>query len=66
MELPPPPDALVDSFNVLFTRGLHDLSKAEWAVVDRAEYLRIVGERKQQCTAFSHVVVRNDLANSHA
>ena len=66
MELPPPPDALVDSFNVLFTRGLHDLSKAEWAVVDRAEYLRRVGERKQQCTAFSHVVVRNDLANSHA
>ena len=64
MELPPPADALVDSFNVLFTRGLHDLSKAEWAVVDRAEYLRRVGERKQQCTAFSHVVVRTDLANS--
>ena len=24
MELPPPPDALVDSFNVVFTRSLDD------------------------------------------
>ena len=29
MELPPPADALVDSFNVVFTRNLDDLSKAE-------------------------------------
>ena len=33
MELPPPVDALVDSLTVIFTRSLHDLSKAEWARV---------------------------------
>ena len=25
MELPPPPDALVDCFNIIFTRSVHDL-----------------------------------------
>jgi hypothetical protein len=48
MELPPPLDALVDSLNVIFTRSLHDLSKAEWAIVKREEYMRIVRERKAQ------------------
>ena len=37
MELPPPPDALVDSPNVIFARNLNDLSKAEWAIVNRDE-----------------------------
>ena len=62
MEMPPPPDALVDSFNVVFTRSLDDLSKAEWARVNRQEYMRIVTERKLQCPAFSNIKVRQDLA----
>ena len=62
MEMPPPTDALVDSLNVIFTRSLHDLSKAEWAVVDREQYMRIMEERKQQCPVFSHVKVCRDLA----
>ena len=37
MELPPPPDALVGSLNVIFARNLNDLSKAEWAIVNRDE-----------------------------
>ena len=58
MELPPPADALVDSFNVIFTRSLDDLRKAEWANVDRDQYMRIITERHLQCPAFSHVQVR--------
>ena len=61
LELPPPPDALVDSFNVVFTRSLDDLSKAEWAQVDRKTYLQIVAERQQQCPAFKHVKVSPEL-----
>ena len=57
MQLPPPQDALVDHLNVIFTRSLHDLSKAEWAIVNRREYMRIVRERKSQCPAFSDVTV---------
>ena len=64
MELPPPMDGLVDSLSVIFTRSLHDLSKAEWATVNREDYMRIVNERKQQCPAFAHVAVRPDLASS--
>jgi hypothetical protein len=64
MELPPPSDALVDTLNVIFTRSLHDLSKAEWAVVNRDEYMRIVRERKQQCTAYANAVIREDLAST--
>ena len=62
MEMPPPTDALVDFLNVIFTRSLHDLSKAEWAVVDREQYMRIIEERRLQCPAFSNVQVRHDLA----
>ena len=64
MELPPPPDALVDSLNVIFTRSLDDLRKAEWATVDREEYMRIVTERKLECPTFSDAVVRHDLAST--
>ena len=46
MQLPPPPDALVDSLNVIFTQILNDLSKADWAIVHRDDYMRIVRERK--------------------
>ena len=65
MELPPPPDALVDSLNVIFARNLDDLSKAEWAIVNRDEYLKIVRERKQHCPVFADVSIYNDdLASS--
>ena len=65
MELPPPPDALVDSLNVIFARNLHDLSKAEWAIVNRDEYLKIVRERKQHCPVFADVsICKDDLASS--
>ena len=64
LELPPPLDALVDSLNIIFTRSLHDLSKAEWATVKREDYMRIVRERKQQCPAFANVVIREDEAGT--
>jgi len=62
MELPPPSDALADSFNVVFTRSVSDLSKAEWAVVDREAYLRIVQERKEQCATYAHVHINEEAA----
>ena len=49
---------------VVFTRSLDDLSKAEWARVNRKEYMRIVTEHKRQCPAFSNVTVRHDLATT--
>ena len=61
MELPPPTDALVDSINVVFTRSLDDLSKAEWAQVSREEYMLIVTEH---CPAFNNIKVRRDLATT--
>ncbi len=57
-------DALVDSLNVIFTRSLHDLSKAEWAIVNREEYMRIVRERKAQCPVFSEVEICEQEAGS--
>ena len=46
MELPPAPDALVDSLNIAFARSTQDLSQAYyanyWATVKRTEYMRIV------------------------
>ena len=62
MELPPAPDAPVDSLNIAFARSTQDLSQAYWATVKRTEYMRIVRERKQQCATFAHVSVREDLA----
>ena len=62
MELPPASDALVDSLNLVFARSTQNLSKAYWATVKRAEYMRIVQERQQQCATFAHVSVREDLA----
>ena len=47
MELPPARDALVGSLNVVFSGKKHNLSKAHWATVKRAEYMHIVRERKQ-------------------
>ena len=57
MELPPAPDALVDSLNIAFSRSTTDLKKAEWATIKRSEYMRIVRERKRQCATFAHVSV---------
>ena len=62
MELPPAPDALVDSLNIVFSAKNHNLSKAHWATVKRAEYMQIVRERKQQCATFAQVAVREELA----
>ena len=45
----------MDSFNVVFTRRLDDLSQAEWARVNRQEYMQIVTERQVQCPAFQLV-----------
>ena len=57
MELPPAPDALVDSLNIAFSRSTTDLRKAEWATIKRSEYMRIVRERKKQCATFANVSV---------
>ena len=62
MTLPPPDDALVDAFNVIFTRSIQDLSKAHWARVNRAEYLRLVRERKNECAAFAEVTISDEVA----
>ena len=43
-------DALVDSLNVVFSGNTRDVSRAHWATVKRAEYMRIARERQQQWT----------------
>ena len=62
MELPPARDSLLDSLNIVFSGAAHNLNKAYWATVKRAEYMQIVRDRKQQCATFADVVVREDLA----
>ena len=62
MELPPAHDAFVESMNIVFSGTAHNLNKAYWATVKRAEYMQIVRERKQQCATFSHVSLREELA----
>ena len=57
MQLPPPQAALANSLNAIFTRSLGELSKAEWSLVNRHEYMRIVRERKAQCPVFSEITV---------
>ena len=65
MELPPPDDALLEGgFSVIFTRSVQDLSKAQWATVKRAEYLRIVRERKHECATFAGVAINEEAAPS--
>ncbi len=59
LELPPPTDTLLDSLTVIFTRSIHDLSKAEWALVDREVYMRIVRERKTCCPCFAAWLLHN-------
>ena len=46
LERPPPTDTLVDSSTVIFTRSVHDLSKAELSTARREVHMRIVRERK--------------------
>ena len=60
MELPPAPDGLVDTVNIILTRSVDDLSHAEWATVKRSEYMRIVRERKAQCPVFSEVKLADE------
>ena len=62
MELPPPVNSLADSFSIIFTRSLQCLRNAWWATVKRAEYMRIVRERKAECATFADVVMREDEA----
>jgi hypothetical protein len=64
MELPPAANALVDSFNIILTRNLQDLSHATWATIKRDEYMNIVRDRKAQCATFAHVVLREDEATT--
>ena len=47
MELPPARDALVESLNVVFSAQNHNLSKAHWATVKRAEDMQIMRELNQ-------------------
>ena len=60
MELPPAPDGLVDTVNIILTRSVDDLRHAEWATVKRSEYMRIVRERKAQCPVFSEVKLADE------
>ena len=62
MEQPPPVSALVDYMSIIFTRSLQTLQNAWWATVKRAEYMRIVRERKAECPTFANVVLREDEA----
>jgi hypothetical protein len=56
--LAPEDSALADThFNAIFTRSVDDLSKAQWATVNRDEYLRIVMERKEECALFAKVYI---------
>ena len=62
MELPPPVSALADYISIIFTRSLQTLQNAWWTTVKRAEYMRIVRERKAACPIFANVVLREDEA----
>ena len=62
MQLPPDEGDLVDSLNILFTRSTQKLDDAEWAQVNRAEYLELVQLRKKECASFEHVKIDNERA----
>ncbi|MDA8609368.1 hypothetical protein N9L19_00475 [bacterium] len=62
MEQPPPDNALVDCFSIIFTRNLQCLRNAWWATVKRAEYMRIARERRAECATLADVVMREDEA----
>ena len=64
MELPPPTDALIDSFNIIVTRKVEDLRFATWAVVKREEYLTIAHRRKKECPVFAHVTIKEEEAKT--
>ena len=57
MTLPPDEGDFQNSLNVLFTKNTQRLDDAEWAQVNRADYLQIVKLRKQECASFKDVVV---------
>jgi hypothetical protein len=57
MTMPPDEGDFLNSLNVLFTKNTQRLDDAEWAQVNRAEYLQIVKLRQQECASFKHVVV---------
>ena len=54
---PPDEDEFLNSLNILFTKSTEKLENAEWAQVNRDEYLEIVKLRKKECASFQHVVV---------
>ena len=64
MDLPPPTDALIDSFNIIVTRTVQDLRSATWAVVKREEYLTIARRRQKECPVFAHAIVREEEAKT--
>ena len=57
MTMPPDEGDFLNSLNVLFTKNTQRLDDAEWAQVNRAEYLQIAKLRKQECASFKDVVV---------
>ena len=64
MELPPPTDALQNSFNIILTRTLDDLRYAEWATVEREPYMELARQRKAECPSFLHTVLKEDEAST--
>jgi len=62
MELPPPTDALQNSFNIILTRKLDDLRYAQWATIEREPYMELARQRKAECPAFLHTVLKEDEA----
>ena len=57
LTMPPDEGDFLNSLNVLFTKNTQRLEDAEWAQLNRAEYLQIVKRRKQECASFKDVVV---------
>ena len=57
MTMPPDEGDFQNSLNVLFTKNTQRLDDAEWAQVNRTEYLQIAKLRKQECASFQNVVV---------
>ena len=62
MGLPPPTVTLVDSSTVIFAHTIHDLSKAEWALVDREVFMRIARGRTECCPCFAGASISEGLA----
>ena len=57
LTMPPDEGDFLESLNIMFTKNTQHLDDADWAQVNRAEYLEILKLRKRECASYKDVVV---------